>query len=248
MTTKLLAGIRRDLARAERVAVLSGAGLSAASGLPTFRGKDGLWKRHRAKDLATPQAYARDPGLVWAWYAARFKAAVAAQPNAAHRALAALEARTPDFTLVTQNVDGLHARAGSKTVLELHGNLTYARCERCGALAPLPEDFEPPPHCASCGARARPNVVWFGEVLPQRTFERAMDAFAGAEVAIVVGTSGVVEPAASLGRLALEKGALVIEINLEATPLSPLATLSLRTGAVEGLAALLEDNRSTSGG
>jgi NAD-dependent deacetylase len=230
---------REALREAERIAVLTGAGLSVASGLPTFRGKDGLWRDYRAEDLATPQAYARDSELVWSWYAMRFSMARAAQPNAAHLSLAALEERTEDFTLVTQNVDGLHARAGSKRVLELHGNLTYGRCERCSEIAPLPDDFSPPPFCTRCGSRARPNVVWFGEALPTRALEEAIDAFGRAEAALVVGTSGLVEPAASLGRLAARQGAYVVEINPEPTPLSPLATLSLRAEALQGLATLL---------
>lgn len=233
-----LAAARDALRRARRVAVLTGAGLSVASGLPTFRGADGLWRNYRAEDLATPEAYARDPALVWDWYAGRFHAARLAEPNAAHFALAALAGRVPDFTLVTQNVDGLHARAGSKGVLELHGNLTHGRCEACGARAPLPDDFVPPPSCLRCGARARPNVVWFGERLPPEALQGATLAFARAEVALVVGTSGLVEPAASLGRLAAREGAFVLEINPQPTGLSPVADLSLRADALAGLRSL----------
>ncbi|ADI15925.1 SIR2 family NAD-dependent protein deacylase [Truepera radiovictrix] len=234
-----LGAVRARLARARRVAALTGAGVSAASGLPTFRGALGFWREHRAEDLATPQAYARDPLLVWEWYAARFHAAAAAAPNGAHLHLARLEAQLPDFTLVTQNVDGLHARSGSRRVLELHGNLTKSRCERCGHLDALAPGFALPPCCSRCGSRARPNVVWFGEHLPERAFEAAAAAFSRAEVALVIGTSGVVEPAASLGRLAAQRGAVVVEINPEPTPLTPYATLSLRQDAVSGLHALL---------
>ncbi len=230
---------RARLRAAGRVAVLTGSGVSAASGVPTFRGAGGLWRRYRAEDLATPQAYARDPDLVWEWYKMRFTIVAAAEPNEAHRALVGLEARIPDFTLVTQNVDGLHERAGSKRVLELHGNITKSRCEACGHVGGLRADFDPPPRCSLCGTRARPNVVWFGEALPQETFAAAVDAFAGAEVALVVGTSALVEPAASLGRLAAQRGAFVIEVNPEATPLSSVAHMSLRQEAVAGLAALL---------
>ena len=230
---------RARLQAAARVAVLTGSGVSAASGIPTFRGAGGLWRRYRAEDLATPQAYARDPELVWEWYKMRFDIVAAAEPNEAHRLLAEMEAKTSDFTLVTQNVDGLHEQAGSKRVLELHGNLTKSRCEACGRVEGLEADFATPPRCSSCGSMARPNVVWFGETLPQETFAAAVDAFAGAEVALVIGTSALVEPAASLGRLAAQRGAFVIEVNPEGTPLSSVAHASLRQEAVAGLAALL---------
>ena len=227
------------------MAVLTGSGVSAASGIPTFRGAGGLWRRYRAEELATPQAYARDPDLVWEWYKMRFMTVTAAEPNEAHRRLAGLEAKTSDFILVTQNVDGLHERAGSRRVLELHGNLTQSRCEVCGRVAGLEADFTVPPHCSVCGARARPNVVWFGEALPQETLEEAVGAFAGAEVALVIGTSALVEPAASLGRLAAQRGVFVIEINPEATPLSPATHLSIRKEAVAGLATLLDERKES---
>lgn len=223
---------------AGRIAVLSGAGLSAASGLATFRGQGGLWRRYRPEDLATPQAYARDPQLVWEWYALRLSAARAASPNAAHEGLAALQ-RTKGCTLVTQNVDGLLQRAGARGVLELHGNLTESRCERCGQLGALEPGFALPPRCSRCGSRARPNVVWFGETLPLAVLDAASAAFASCELALVVGTSALVEPAASLGRLAKQRGAYVIEINPEPTPLTPWADASLRTTACDGLAQLL---------
>ena len=229
---------RERILSAERVAVLTGAGVSAASGIATFRGADGLWRNHRAQDLATPQAYARDPQLVWEWYAMRFQKVMSADPNEAHVLLVKLETQTSDFTLVTQNVDGLHERAGSDNIQELHGNLTKSRCERCGNLDAL--ELNPlPPHCSSCGSRARPNVVWFGETLPAAPFQNAVGAFERAEVALVIGTSAVVEPAASLGRLAARNGAFVVEVNPEETPLSPLAHLSVRANAAEGLAELL---------
>ena len=227
------------MANAESVAVLTGAGLSAASGLATFRGAGGFWRSHRAQDLATPDAYARDPDLVWAWYYERFTQVAAAQPNRAHELLAALAAPTRRVTLVTQNVDGLQQRAGSRDVVELHGNLTKSRCERCGSLAPLRLGTTLPPTCGVCGSRARPNVVWFGERLPEGVLERAAAAFRSAEVALIIGTSGVVEPAASLGRLALWGGARVIEINPEPTPLSAEASF-LQTDAVAGLELLTE--------
>ena len=230
--------MRRALADAEHVAVLTGAGLSAASGLATFRGAGGLWRSHRAQDLATPDAYARDPDLVWAWYFERFTQVAAARPNRAHELLAALAAPTRRVTLVTQNVDGLQQRAGSRDVLELHGNLTESRCERCGNLSALKLETPLPPLCPVCGGRMRPNVVWFGERLPEAVLARATAAFRGAAVALIVGTSVVVEPAANLGFMALRSGAQVVEINPEPTPLSRHASLFLQKDAAEGLALL----------
>ena len=227
---------KRLLKSARAVSVLTGAGVSAESGIPIFRGEEGLWRSYHPEDLATPQAYARDPELVWVWYKMRLNTVLAAEPNEAHKVLAGLE---PRLTLVTQNVDGLHARAGS-TPLELHGNLTHSRCEQCGGLDELEPDFKVPPNCSRCGERARPNVVWFGEGLPGDVFDKAVRAFANVEVALIIGTSGMVEPAASLARLAKSEGAFVIEINPEMTPLSELADLSLRTSAVLGLRRLLE--------
>lgn len=236
MTT---ADIRRTLKDATRIAVLTGAGISAASGVPTFRGDDGLWRNFRAQDLATPDAYRQNPQLVWEWYQMRFDAVTNVQPNPAHLALANLEKGCEDFTLITQNVDGLHQRAGSKNVFELHGNLTQARCEACGEVAVLRSGFPLPPPCPACRAFMRPNVVWFGEMLPERAFEAGVDAFNRAEVALIIGTSAVVEPAASLGRLAAEAGAFVIEINPDRTPLTMFANVTLRMDAVTGMARLL---------
>ena len=225
----------------ENIAVLTGAGISAESGIPTFRGAKGLWRSYRPEDLATPQAYARNPILVWEWYAMRFETVANAHPNRAHELLAKLE-QSKKLTLVTQNVDGLHKRAGSENILELHGNLYQSCCERCGNLDALASDFEIPPHCSQCSNRARPNVVWFGETLPQETFQKAIHAFAEADLALIIGTSGVVEPAASLARLAKEQGAYVIEINPDRTPLSYVADTSLQMSASEGMTALMAGN------
>ncbi len=231
------------LQRAQRVAVLTGAGISKPSGIPTFRDAEGLWKNFNPLEYATPEAYARDPGKVWAWYAERLARVRQAEPNPAHRALARLEAqvkaRGGSFLLATQNVDGLHQRAGSQEVVELHGSLHRARCEACGYRFPLPEAFTPPPLCPRCGGRGRPDVVWFGELLPEEAWARAEKAFLEADWALIIGTSAEVEPAASLGRLAFVSGAYLVEINPEPTPLTPLAHLSLRLGAVEGMALLL---------
>jgi NAD-dependent deacetylase len=224
---------------ASRIAVLTGAGISAESGIPTFRdAQTGLWAQYNPEDLASPAAYATDAKLVWEWYAWRYGMCANAKPNPAHEKLAALEHRTLEFLLVTQNVDGLHARAGSERMVELHGNIMQARCESCQTRFMLEPGFEIPPHCPTCGSRARPNVVWFGEQLPRRELERAQLAFQTCEVALVIGTSGVVEPAASLGRIAKNRGAYLIELNPLETPLSSFADASIRAGAVAGLEML----------
>ncbi len=233
---------REKIEEAARIAVLTGAGISAPSGIPTFRDPGGLWENFKIEDYATPEGFARNPEEVWRWYAWRYRKIREAEPNEAHRLLAELERKKGDgFLLVTQNIDGLHQRAGSKRVIELHGSIHRARCTVCDYRAelPPPEDLAIPPKCPRCGALLRPDVVWFGELLPPGAFEAAVAAFRSADVALVVGTSAVVEPAASLGRLAKHAGAYLIEVNPEETPLTPLANLSLRAGAVEGLSALL---------
>ena len=225
---------------ATHVAVLTGAGISAESGIPTFRdAQTGYWARFNPQELASPQAYANDPDLVWRWYAERFETCGKAQPNAAHTALAKLKQEL-SLTLVTQNVDRLHQRAGSQNVLELHGNIVTSRCEKCRHIQDLLPGFVPPPTCEKCGSRMRPNVVWFSEMLPRDVLERAALAFETCDVALVIGTSSVVEPAASLGRIAKESGALLIEVNPEVTPLSRFADLRISSGAVNGLGALLK--------
>lgn len=227
------------LRAARAVAALTGAGISAESGIPTFRGAGGTWARERPEDVATPEAFARDPARVWRWYDARRRAAEAAAPNAAHRALADLEARVPRFTLVTQNVDGLHVRAGARNVVELHGNLARARCHRCRAPAEPPRGAGLPPACARCGGDVRPDVVWFGEDLGARDLHRALDACVSADVVLVVGTSGLVEPAASLAFAALDAGARVAEVNPAPTPLTPWAHHVLAARAGDALPALV---------
>ena len=212
-----------------RVAVLTGAGVSAESGVPTFRGEKGLWRRYRPEELATPEAFARDPKLVWEWYDWRRQLIARCEPNAAHRTLAEMEEFSPNFTLITQNVDGLHQAAGSKRVLELHGNIWRVRCTAEGTVTenrevPLKEI---PPRCG-CGALLRPDVVWFGEPLPAKVLETAYRAAQSCDVMLVIGTSAVVQPAASLPIVALRSGAYVIEINPQETPLSPLVHESIR--------------------
>ncbi len=228
---------------ARAIAVLTGAGISAESGIPTFRDAQmGYWAKFSAHELASPRAYAQDPKLVWDWYAQRFATSIAAQPNKAHHMLATLE-KTQNLTLVTQNVDRLHQRAGSQHVLELHGNIVSARCESCMTIENLELNFSPPPQCSKCGSRMRPNVVWFGEMLPRLILESAWSAFGTCNVALVIGTSSLVEPAASLGRMAKENGAFLIEVNPDVTPLSRFADLRISSSAVKGLGALLEKTK-----
>ena len=216
-----MAAAREWLKQARSVAVLTGAGVSAESGVPTFRGPDGLWKRHRAESLATPEAFARDPKLVWEWYDWRRCVLSGVKPNAGHYALAELEKRTPNFTLITQNVDGLHELAGSRNVLRVHGSIWMLRCLGCDReqedrRAPLPEI---PPRCA-CGGMLRPGVVWFGESLPAAVWRAAETAARSCDVLLVIGTSALVYPAAGLAHLAKSSGARVVEINVAETPLS----------------------------
>lgn len=225
---------------ARRIVVLTGAGISAESGVPTFRGPDGLWRKFRAEDLATPEAFARDPVLVWEWYDWRRGIIAKVAPNAGHVVLARWEMRFPGFTLITQNVDGLHALAGSRRLLELHGNIWKTRCpdenriveNRDVPLSPIP------PRCASCGGLLRPHIVWFGEGLDQDILRQAFSACTQADVMLAVGTSALVHPAASLPLAAAESGATVIEINPDPTPLTPHADIPLRGKAGEILPRL----------
>jgi NAD-dependent deacetylase len=224
---------RALLAQATRVVVLTGAGISAESGIPTFRdAMTGLWSQFRPEDLATPEAFAANPKVVWEWYASRRDRVAKALPNAGHAALVALEHRTPHFGLITQNVDGLHARAGSRNVIELHGNIMEDRCFAEGrTLTPGDQLPGTPPRCAHCGAPVRPGVVWFGEALPSKALDEAQAEARSCDVFLSVGTSTVVEPAASLPFVALAAGAAVIEVNPTSTPLSAHATIVLSGAA-----------------
>ncbi|MBI3894891.1 MAG: NAD-dependent deacylase [Acidobacteria bacterium] len=233
------------LSRAKALCVLTGSGISQESGIPTFRGNDGLWKQYRAEVLATPGAFARDPKLVWEWYAWRREIIHRAQPNAAHQALVELEAEFSArpggrFALLTQNVDGLHERAGTGNLIRLHGDIWRLRCTGCGAER---QDYSVPldrlpPHCSFCFSLLRPAVVWFGESLPQEEWARAADVSASADLFLVIGTSALVQPAASLPLLAKQNGGLLIEINPAPTPLSGLADLAIRGKAAEVLGGL----------
>ncbi len=233
--------LAQALNEAREVTALTGAGVSAESGVPTFRGAGGLWEKHRAVDLATPEAFARNPELVWRFYNWRRQLVAGVECNPAHRTLAELEKRIPCFTLITQNVDGLHRRAGSRNVLEIHGNLWKVRCTRCGRVTERREpDLGQHPVCTECGGLLRPHVVWFGEALDGDLLQRAVEASRKAQVMLVIGTSAVVQPAASLALEAKAGGALVAEINLEKTPQSPFMDLVLTGKAGDILPRLLD--------
>ena len=256
---RLDAELAARLRRATRVVALSGAGVSQESGLGTFRGAGGLWEQQRPEELATPEAFYSTPGKVWRWYAARYATAAAAAPNPAHHALARWESLFPSFLLVTQNVDDLHQRAGSRQLVALHGTLAEAMCDRCGRRRPMGEAVAAspaePPDCippgeTGCRGRFRPAVVWFGENLPAAALERAARAAAACDLLLTAGTSALVYPAAGLIETALRAGACVVEINPEPTPFSRFAHLRLAAPAGEALPALTEaiaSCRSTAG-
>ncbi len=247
-TQQRLHQARLRIGAASRVAVLTGAGVSAESGVPTFRdAQTGLWARYDPLQLATPEAFAAHPQRVWEWYAWRRQLIAAAQPNAAHKALAEWERRVADYTLITQNVDGLHQLAGSREVIELHGNIHRNRCSG-GAhrTEPAPDDERLPPRCPQCGAALRPDVVWFGEMLPAAALNEAIAAARRCELFLCIGTSNLVYPAAQLPYTAREAGATVIEINATETPLSHDAHIHLRGAAGVLLPQLLCAAHSTS--
>jgi NAD-dependent deacetylase len=234
------ARLRELLARGRRVAALTGAGISAESGVPTFRSLGGFWENESLEDLATPQGFERDPRRVWTWYDARRVQVSRCAPNAGHLALARFGRAHPDFRLITQNVDGLHAKAGSDGVILLHGDLFRVRCTKEGTSR---EDRrmafpEIPPRCG-CGALLRPDVVWFGEALPVESMQQATEAANGAAVFLSIGTSALVYPAAALPEIARRNGAYLVEINVEETPLSPLADEVVLGPAAEVLPDLL---------
>ena len=230
---------RRWLQTTADVTVLTGAGISAESGIPTFRGEQGLWRSYRAEDLATARAFRRNPALVWEWYDWRRCLIAKKKPNAGHRALVKMQQEAREFCLITQNVDGLHDLAGSVGTLKLHGDLWNLRCTHCGfsgsnrqtPLRPLP------PRC-DCGTVLRPDVVWFGEALPTATLTAAWRRTQTTGLFLVIGTSALVQPAASLPLAAKQQGARLVEVNLERTGLSQLADICL-LGAAAQLLPLL---------
>jgi NAD-dependent deacetylase len=230
---------REAVRAANAVAALTGAGVSAESGIPTFRSNGGFWRSRRFEDLATPAGFARDPKMVWEWYEERRRGIAAAEPNAGHFALVDLEKKKPHFMLITQNVDGLHERAGSRNVIRLHGSIWEVRCTDCGRTHIEHGILDPlPPRC-SCGGVLRPGVVWFGESLPEGAIESAAEAVLSARVLIVAGTSAQVYPAAGLIPLAIRQGAQVIEVNPDATDFSDDATWTLRGTSADILPRLL---------
>jgi NAD-dependent deacetylase len=237
-------GIRQVAERVKgstSVVVLTGAGISQESGVPTFRGADGLWQNFRAEDLATVEAFEKDPVLVWQWYDWRRSLMKPLKPNAAHYALADLEKRIEDFTLVTQNVDGLHKAAGSEHPIEMHGTLWGVRCTKCQTSfenRQVPIDI--PPKCEACGGLLRPAVVWFGEALDQAILYEIYRCLERAQAMLVVGTSGAVQPAASFGLVAKKAGAFVAEVNRSKTPQSAFFDVSLQGKAGEVLPQLVQ--------
>jgi len=207
----------------------TGAGISQEAGIPTFRGSDGVWTRVRPEEVATPEAFLEDPVRVWKWYAERIRAVLRAEPTISHRVLARMEEEGLIKAVITQNVDGLHQRAGSRRVIELHGNILRARCTVCGyrwRLDRAPGEDEIPVRCPRCGNLARPDVVWFGEPLPRDALANAFSEAARADLVIIVGTSGVVEPAASIPLISFERGAHLVNVNLEPNRYSPVATVN----------------------
>ncbi len=229
------------LRSAAHTVIVTGAGVSAESGVPTFRdAQTGLWSRYQPQDLATPEAFERDPDLVWQWYEWRRAMIRAARPNAAHLAIAGLERLVRRLTLITQNVDGLHQRAGSGALIELHGNIHRNRCSAEQRVIEIDgEHATRAPRCPSCGARVRPDVVWFGEPIPRHALLTAHAAAADCDLFISVGTSSLVRPAADLAEVARSNGALIAEINPQETALSPDADCTVRAPAGAVLPALV---------
>lgn len=233
--------LRKLLAGAHRIAVFTGAGISAESGVPTFRGEDGLWKKFRPEELANIDAFLRNPDLVWQWYQHRREVISSVRPNPGHLAIAAMDERYASCVVVTQNIDNLHRRAGSRTVHELHGNIERNYCLSCG-YRPTPAEIEgltAAPRCAKCGGLVRPDVVWFGELLPEEAWNASVLAAEAAEVFFSVGTSSVVYPAASLPQIARRAGAYLVEVNIERTDISPMADEVLLGKSGDILPALL---------
>lgn len=236
------------LQEANSVAILTGAGISAESGIPTFRGEEGLWKKYRPEELATPTAFSQDPKLVWEWYDWRRGIIAQKEPNPGHKVIARWEETFPSVSLITQNIDGLHQKAGSKNIWELHGNIWKLRCTEEGTIkenydTPLKEI---PPYCSNCGALLRPHVVWFGESLSPTILQESIQLSSECDVMFVVGTSAVVQPAASLPFEASEAGAKIVEINPDPTPLSLYTDFSIRGKSGEILPIIDEELKKTS--
>ena len=239
---KIPAELIEKLQTAEKLTIMTGAGISAESGVPTFRdAQTGLWAKYDPQELATPTAFRRDPKLVWEWYAWRRELIAQAQPNAGHIALARLEKHLPTFTLITQNIDGLHRAAGSSDPIELHGNIARTKCFEDGRIVDSwPETDEVPPRCPHCGGLLRPDVVWFHESLPEQALNKAVAAAENCDLFFSIGTSALVQPAASLAHYARRSGAAIVEINLEPTPLTRNVDFVLRGPAAAILPTLVQ--------
>ncbi len=234
-------GLIEALRAARHVAALTGAGISAESGIPTFRdAQTGLWAKYRSEDLATPEAFQRNPQLVWKWYAWRRELIARAAPNLGHQALVEMETRLRKFTLITQNVDGLHQQAGSTAVIELHGNITRTKCFQEGTVVESwAETDQTPPRCPHCGGPLRPDVVWFGESLPSGVLWAAMEVARACDFFFSIGTSALVQPAALLPLEALQHSATVVEVSPDVTPLSAHVTYAVHGLAGQVLPALV---------
>jgi NAD-dependent deacetylase len=232
-----------SLRGSRQAVILTGSGISAESGVPTFRdAQRGLWARFRPEELATPEAFASEPGLVWRWYAWRRELIDRAEPNPGHLAIAALAELLPAVTVITQNVDGLHQRAGSPSVIEFHGNIHRTRCSRPACTQRPSERPEgDPPVCQACGAYLRPDVVWFGEPIPDGAMQGANSAVSACDLFMSVGTSAQVHPAAGLAHAAHQRGAILVEINPNATPMTPICDFVLTGAAGEILPAIVSD-------
>jgi NAD-dependent deacetylase len=239
---KISETFRQSLRQAKKVVVFTGAGVSAESGIPTFRdAMNGLWSQYRAEDLATRQAFRANAKLGWEWYEWRRELVAKARPNAAHIGIARLQDCVPELTVITQNVDGLHQAAGSHEVLELHGNLGCSKCFACQRIAmEWSSDPETPPRCKHCGGRLRPDVVWFGESLPEKTFSFARAAAETCDFLFGIGTSSLVYPAAELPERARTARATVIQINPAPMPLSRIAAVNFYGKAAAIVTALLK--------
>ena len=231
---------KNRITHARSIAVLTGAGISADSGVPTFRGEEGLWRNFRAEDLATPEAFLNNPRLVWEWYNWRRELIASKTPNPAHLSLVELEKKAPAFTLMTQNVDGLHLLAGTKNLVELHGNIWKVRCTQCGVITNnLDVPIKLLPYCSRCQGLIRPHIVWFGEALNPDDIQNSQKTLETCDVMLVIGTSGMVQPAASFAGKARSAGALVIEINPASTFDKESVDLSLQGRAKDIVPRLL---------
>ena len=229
------------LLKSKYLIALTGAGISAESGIPTFRGKNGLWRKFRAEDLATPEAFSRNPKLVWEWYSWRISMILKADPNPAHYALAILEDMGILKAIITQNVDDLHERAGTKNLIKIHGDILTARCTSCRYTKKLDSPpNELPPKCPNCGSLLRPGVVWFGEPLPKKELDATFINASKADGILVVGTSGVVYPAASIPLIVKERGGFVVEVNIKPSNITQIADFFIQGKAGEILPRLIQ--------